>query len=80
MLLSVMILLILPISSIAVSNQDESEKTEKQKLDEFTKCVKQYPCKNDDIHRDDLTEQQKQELYLCRLTRLLKCSVPEKNE
>lgn len=75
-----MILLILPIISIAANRQDESEKTEQQKLDEFIRCCKDYPCKNDDKHREFLTEKEKQELNLCRLNRLLKCSTPESDK
>ena len=74
-----MILTTLLTSLIAVSKPEE-EKTEKEKLDEYIKCVKKYPCKNDDVPREKLTEHEKVVLNACRLDRLLKCSMPEKDE
>lgn len=74
-----MILTTLLTSSIAVSKPEE-EKTEKEKLDEYAKCVKRYPCANDDVPREQLTEHEKTILNACRLSRLLKCSMPETDE
>jgi len=74
-----MILMTLLTSSIAVSKPEE-EKTEEEKTADYIRCVKRYPCVNDDVPREKLTEHEKVLLNACRLSRLLKCSMPETDE
>lgn len=76
-----MILMTLLISSIGESRErkSESDKSEKEKLEEYERCCRQYPCKNDDVAREKLTDHEKTILTACRLHRLLKCSTPEED-
>jgi uncharacterized transporter YbjL len=83
-MLSLMTLVAFPTFSKSVNGQtdskEESEKTEKEKNDEYAECLKHKQCPNDGKSLNDLTEEEQHKAYHCRVQRHLECSMPERNE
>lgn len=53
------------------------EKTDKQKTEEYGRCIEQYPCDLDGKSLHHLSKEERNKILKCRLDRHLKCSVPD---